>query len=173
MHSTLYLEYARNGDPGAVCSLVDALRPRISRMAIFYARRCGEDADDLCQEAWMGLLESLPCLDLSIGNPEQYLLKRARWRLLDYIKRARIRRCLSLDEVSLVSLTTHDSALSLACAAEFFSLLRAPQQAVLECLLAGLTWREAGAALGCTSANIAYHVRRIKERYEEWACEKI
>ena len=120
----------------------------------------------------MGLLESLPCLDLSIGSPEQYLLKRARWRLLDYIKRARIRRCLSLDTIPLFLLESHDSALACACAAEFFSVLRAPQKAVLECLLAGLTWRESAAALGCTSANVAYYVRQIKERYEEWAGEE-
>ena len=30
------------------------------------------------------------------------------------------------------------------------------------------TW-EAGSALGCTSANIAYHVRQIRRRYERWA----
>ncbi|HET6453664.1 MAG TPA: class I SAM-dependent methyltransferase [Armatimonadota bacterium] len=29
-------------------------------------------------------------------------------------------------------------------------------------------WREAGNTLGCTSANIAYHVRQIRRRYEEW-----
>jgi hypothetical protein len=30
------------------------------------------------------------------------------------------------------------------------------------------TWREAGAALGCTSANVAYHMRHIRRRYDEW-----
>ena len=29
----------------------------------------------------------------------------------------------------------------------------------------GYTWREVGALLGCTSANVAYHVRRIREAY--------
>ena len=43
------------------------------------------------------------------------------------------------------------------------------QRAILDCLLAGLTWREAGSVLGCTSANIAYHVRQIRRQYEEWA----
>ena len=36
-------------------------------------------------------------------------------------------------------------------------------------LLAGFTWREAGDALGCTSANIAYHVRQIRRQYEAWS----
>jgi len=42
---------------------------------------------------------------------------------------------------------------------------------VLNCLLDGMTWREAGDALGCTSANIAYYVRQIKEEYRQWAGE--
>ena len=27
--------------------LIEALRPRLTKMAAYYARRCGEDADDL------------------------------------------------------------------------------------------------------------------------------
>ena len=145
-------------------------------MAAYYARCCGEDADDLTQEAWAGLLEALPELDLSIGSPEQYLIKRARWRLLDSVKRARIRRCESLDEAAWERGSTWEREapgeweydLAGLCVAEFASALRTPQRAVLKCLLAGLTWREAGAALGCTSANVAYYVRQIKQRYEEW-----
>jgi len=38
-------------------------------------------------------------------------------------------------------------------------------------LLRGLTWRETGHALGCTSANIAYHVRQIRRHYEVWSNE--
>ena len=32
----------------------------------------------------------------------------------------------------------------------------------------GLTWREAGSVLGCTSANVAYHMRRIRSQYAAW-----
>jgi RNA polymerase sigma-70 factor (ECF subfamily) len=49
-------------------------------MAVHYARCSGEDADDLRQEAWLGLLEALPNLDVRIGDPEQYLVRYARWR---------------------------------------------------------------------------------------------
>ena len=28
--------------------------------------------------------------------------------------------------------------------------------------------REVGSALGCTSANVAYHVRQIRRQWEEW-----
>jgi RNA polymerase sigma-70 factor (ECF subfamily) len=66
-------------------------------MAVHYARCSGEDADDLRQEAWLGLLEALPNLDVRIGDPEQYLVRYARWRLLDAVRRARLRRCDSLN----------------------------------------------------------------------------
>ena len=140
-------------------------------MAAYYARRCGEDEDDLLQEAWVGLLEALPALDLDIGDPEEHLVKRARWRLLDAVKRARVRRCDPLDEegADCPTVRVAEAAIATALVADFFSRLNPMQRAVVACLLAGLTWREAGRALGCTSANVAYHVRLIRRRYEEWA----
>jgi DNA-directed RNA polymerase specialized sigma24 family protein len=50
----------------------------------------------------------------------------------------------------------------------FLSRLTPIQRKIVTCLLAGFTWREAGTALGCTSANVAYHVRRISECYQSW-----
>jgi RNA polymerase sigma factor (sigma-70 family) len=153
--------------------LVPRLRPRIEKMASYYARRCGEDADDLQQEAWLGLLQALPALDPRIGSPEQYLIKHARWRLLDSVKRARIRRCLALDEEGAESLPApeQDEALSSASVRDFTGRLKEQHRDLLACLLAGLTWREAGGALGYTSANVAYHVRQIRRQYEAWVGE--
>ncbi len=163
-------ERARSGDRSATETVVESLRPRLARMAAYYARCSGEDADDLLQEAWLGLLEALPELDLRIGSPDQYLIQRARWRLLDAIKRASVRRCASLEEETAERLLepAPETALGSACVWEFAGQLKETQRAVLDCLLAGLTWREAGARLGFTSANVAYHVRQIRRRYEEW-----
>ena len=163
------IEHARDGDPTAREALVDELRPRIASMAGHYARCTGEDPDDLLQEAWVGLLEALPDLNTCIGSPEQYLIRHARWRLLDAVKRARIRRCLPLEETARDDIPHPESAVESAFVSEFADRLKESQRAVLGCLLDGLTWREAGRALGCTSANVAYHVRQIKRRYEEWA----
>lgn len=166
---SLLLLRAREGDPRAIDRVTQALRPRLIRMAAYYARRTGEDPDDLLQEACCGLLESLQELDISIGSPEQYLLKHARWRMLDSVKRARIRRCLPLDEE-----TDHradcpiEGVLAQAHVSAFADQLNASQRDILAALLSGMTWREAGDALGCTSANIAYHVRQIRRRYEVW-----
>jgi RNA polymerase sigma-70 factor (ECF subfamily) len=142
-------------------------------MAVYYGRVCGEDPDDLLQEAWLGLLEALPGIDMRIGTPEQYLITRARWKLLDAVKRARVRRCTPLDDAPSESLpaTGCETAIAFACVSEFVGGLKTTQRQVLDCLLAGLTWREAGEKLGCASANIAYHVRQIRRRYEEWSEE--
>jgi RNA polymerase sigma factor (sigma-70 family) len=167
-------ERAIKGDPTAVETVVEALRPRITKMAAYYAHRTGEEVDDLLQEAFVGLLEALPNLDLNIGSPDQYLVQHARWRLLDTIKRARVRRCAPLDDACVDHHTCSpmEAAVSAACAKEFADKLKALQRAILDCLLVGYTWREAGAALGCTSANIAYHMRQIKRQYEEWSAEQ-
>jgi RNA polymerase sigma factor (sigma-70 family) len=168
-------ERARGGDPSATEAVVTALRPRLASMAAYYARCSGEDPDDLLQEAWVGLLEALPQLDLGIGSPEHYLLQRARWRLLDAVKRARVRRCSSLDEGAAERLAGPgiEMAMASACVCEFAGQLKATQRAVLSCLMAGLTWREAGRILGCTSANIAYHVRQIRRQYQAWSGEAV
>jgi len=169
------IERAKCGDRAATRQLVESLRPRLERMAVYYARRCGEDADDLLQEAWIGVLDAVPSLNLRIGSPEQYLIKRGKWRLLDAIKRARLRRCAPLAEAAgeLASSEPADVALEGAGVGEFIGGLTPKQQAIVECLLAGLTWREAGSALGCTSANVAYYMRQIRRHYEEWSLEEL
>ena len=164
-------ERARDGDPSATIDVVRALHPRLARMAAFYARRCGEDTDDLLQEAWVGLLEALPNLDPRIGNPAGYLIQRARWRLLDAVKRERVRRCSRIDgeTADRTDNPSGEYGPASACVLDFIGRLSATQRDVLKCLLDGLTWREAAMALNCTSANIAYHVRRIRRQYEEWS----
>ena len=161
----------------AIEVVVERLRPRLTKMAWFYARRTHEDADDLLQEAWIGLLEALRELDVSIGDPEQYLILRARWRLLDAIKHASVRRHDSLhdgeehtrDEAEEGAAQQHvDHILATLCIADFATELKPTQQAILRCLMRGLTWRETGCLLGCTSANVAYHVRQIARAYEVW-----
>lgn len=170
MYTTRCLERARDGDEQATRVLVESLWPRLARMASYYGRRTGEDPDDLLQEAWLGLLEALPELDMRIGTPEQYLIQCARWRLLDSVKRARVRRCLPLDNgPETLSESSDDHAVARACASEFLRELESTQRIVLDCLLDGLTWRETGQVLGCTSANVAYYVRQIRKRYEEWS----
>lgn len=139
-------------------------------MAGHYARRSGEDPDDLLQEAWAGLLEAVPKVDPAIGSPIHYLIQRARWRVLSFIRAARLRRCARLPDL-LIRDDTALAGVALAIdLAGFQASLPSPQQqAVLNCLRSGLTWREVGAALGCTSANVAYHMRQIRRRYARFA----
>jgi len=157
-------------------------------MAWYYARRTHEDADDLLQEAWIGLLEALREVDLNIGDPEQYLILRARWRLLDAVKHARLRRHDSLSENGNDEFASEDAEpgaapraaeqhidhiLASLCIAEFATKLKPPQRTILHCLMRGLTWRETGGVLGCSSANVAYHVRQIARAYEAWSEEPV
>jgi RNA polymerase sigma-70 factor (ECF subfamily) len=162
---------AHGGHRPAIAAVVESLRPRITRMAAYYARRTGHDPDDLVQEAWVGLLEALPNLRLAVGSPDQHLIQRARWRLLDAVRRERLRRCLPLDAAGdrVAADAGVAAMLSRALLDGFSERLSPMQRSVLACLLEGLTWREAGDALGCTSANIAHHVRRIRREYEAWA----
>ncbi len=159
-------ERAREGERIAQTVVIDALQSRIDKMACYFGRQCGVDPDDLRQEAWVAVIETLPELDLTIGSPEQHLLKRARWRILDTIRFQRRRQHLPLHEVQSV----HESYLDIHSTVDMSKLLErlTPiQRRILRGLLEGYTWREVGALVGCTSANVAYHVRKIREVYVE------
>mgnify|MGYP001614292237 FL=1 len=164
------IQAAHNGDAFATIAVVSSLRPRIASMARHYGKSCGEDPDDLQQEAWLGLLEGLQCVDCSIGSPEQYLLKRARWRILDTIKRERVRRHSKLADATEDNLSPQafKDLEANDLVASFLKKLTKIQQDIFVCLLAGLTWREAGSRLGFTSANVAYHMRSIRQRFKSW-----
>lgn len=160
------LEQRTSVEPPTQAEVLDALQTRIERMAAYFGRRCGVDEDDLRQDAWLAVLEMLPRLDMSVGTPEQHLLKRARWRILDSIRWQRRRPAMPLTDVDTYAepyLDTHaDIDLALLQAR-----LTPIQSRILRGLLEGFTWREVGAIVGCTSANVAYHVRRIRAVYEE------
>ena len=81
------LERTEAGDTPDPVQLMESIQTRVEKMAAYFGRRCGVDEDDLRQEAWLAVLEILPRLDHSVGTPEQHLLKRARWRILDTIRR--------------------------------------------------------------------------------------
>lgn len=157
---------AQNGCTEARRQLAAALEPRLGSMARYYARCCREDSDDLLGEAWSAVFEALPVTQLQIGEPEQYLLKRARWRMLDYIKWARRRRCSEPPERLLEGCSGDFSGEVVAEAAldRVAEQLTPVQQDIVRGLLRGQTWREVAQDMGCSSANVAYHVRQIRER---------
>ncbi len=160
------MERARGGERRAQAELVEDLHPRIEKMALYFGHRCGVDADDLRQEAWIAILEMLPRLDLSVGTPEQHLLKRAKWRILDSIRFQRRRQHLALDD----GLSESVKGIYFDPRPDFdlpklMQNLTAIQKRILRALMEGYTWREAGDLVGCTSANVAYHVRKIREVY--------
>lgn len=160
---------AQAGDEAARKQLVAALRPRLASMARHYARCCHEDYDDLLGEAWFAVFDALQITNLHIGDPHQFLLKRARWRMLDYIKWSRRRRCEGLEPVAAPIQTTADVApgvMGKALLDQISAGLTRTQQAVLDGLLQGETWREVAGNLGCSSANVAYHVRQIRQHAE-------
>ena len=158
---------AQRGNMAALCRLSDQLGDRVRSIAFRSTRATAEDFDDLLQEAWAGLLEALPEVQVAIGQPGEYLLKRARWRVLDYLKWQKRRYCDRLDatETTGVDDGPATEALSAASVRELFGRLTVTQQRVARLLSAGMTWREAADELGCASANVAYHVKVIRRAY--------
>jgi RNA polymerase sigma factor (sigma-70 family) len=160
---------AQCGDPVARQQLATALGPRLASMARHYARCCQEDFDDLLGEAWFAVFDALDVTDVSIGEPEQYLLKRARWRILDYIKWARRRRCddSAEDEPEQQSDDMAPDVVTDALIWQVSQGLSQTQQIVFGRLMRGETWREVASHLGCSSANVAYHVKQIRLKCQD------
>ena len=165
-----YIALANAGDSVATAAVTNKLRPRLTKMAAFYGRSLNEDADDLLQEAYLGLLDALAKVDVTIGDPEQFLLKHARWRMLDAAKRWRRRTHDQLDDAraDLEPASDWEAEVSDIWVDDFVRQLKPTQQAILGYLLIGKTWREAGDDLGFTSANVAYHVKQMQKVYQQW-----
>lgn len=157
---------AQRGDTGARSALARSLGPRLTSMARYYARTCDEEYDDLLGEAWSAVFEALAITDVTIGHPEQFLLKRARWRILDYVKWARRRRSNGQDESDeeACSADIAHEVIGTTWVSQLSNDLNDTQRVVLGRLMAGDTWREVARRLGCSSANVAYHVRQIRQR---------
>lgn len=183
MENVLLLR-ARGGDAAAQDRLREGLRPRLESLAGYYAARTGMDAADLLQEAWVAVFEALPSLDVTVGTPSQFLLKHARWQILDHIRWNKRRSHDRLDESLAETMDaaennnfgvgggasarpgTGDVEMNLFVQ-DLEQRLSLRQRAILHGLLDGHTWRQIGDSLGCTSANVAYHVRGIRQAYSE------
>jgi RNA polymerase sigma-70 factor (ECF subfamily) len=164
------LEKAWDGPTPTQTDLLDSLTPRIAKMAAYFGRQSGVEEEDLRQEAWLAILEMLPRLDYTVGTPEQHLLKRARWRILDTIRRQRRRKHIALADIEPQALAYLDARSDLDLSL-LLARLTTVQRRILRALMEGYTWREVGALIGCTSANVAYHVRRIREVYLQLVTE--
>lgn len=172
---------ARSGDVAAQDRLRESLRPRLESLAGYYASRTGMDSADLLQEAWVAVFEVLPTVDVTIGTPSQYLLKHARWQILDHIRWNKRRSHDALDETFAETVEAGSEDAFAASSAQpgvaeveakmmvedLERRLNGRQKDILRGLLAGNTWRQIGDNLGCTSANVAYHVRGIRQAYTD------
>jgi RNA polymerase sigma factor (sigma-70 family) len=166
------IQQAQSGDWDALCAIVEKLRNRIQSMADFYAMHCSEDAEDLTQEAWLGALEALRKVDTSIGDPQQFIIKHAKWRMLNFVKWNKRRQHEPLEELEEIDSSSYpaiqEPSLASMHLSQFVNQLNGKQRVLVNLLLAGNTWREAASKLGCTSANVAYHVRQIQKVYLRW-----
>jgi RNA polymerase sigma factor (sigma-70 family) len=170
---THVIERARLGDLSAREQLSDLLRERIRRTAGHYASLTGMDRDDLQQEMWLGMLMGLQQVNTSIGDPLYYLFLRGKWRLLEAIRRSERERASSLDHTAAVPdrAVFEEDVWSRWLTAQLSSRLRGPQRAILEGLLNGCLQEELAQSLGCTAANVSYHVRKIREGFHQLAAE--
>lgn len=173
---------ARGGDAVAQDRLRESLRPRLESLAGYYASRTGMDPADLLQEAWVAVFEALPTVDVTVGTPSQYLLKHARWQILDHIRWNKRRSHEALDDTLTETVEVAENNFAVSGSGALPSAqdvearllvedlerrLNQRQKAILHGLLDGHTWRQIGDSLGCTSANVAYHVRGIRQAYTD------
>lgn len=142
--------------------ILKAIETRLVKMARYFSRVSGMDADDLQQEGWLAVLEILPRLDRTIGSPEQHLLLRARWRMLDTIRVHHRMITVEFAEENLPPSTLPNISFDMVALMEMLTPL---QRRILRTLLEGYTAREVAERVGCTPANVAYHVRRIRQAY--------
>lgn len=154
---------ARSGDPCARETLMRALARRVDSCSRYYARRCGSDADDLRQEMWLGIYAALERVDLTVGDPLQFLIAQGRFALLNYLRKQR-RECVPLEAVEELRAddSVEDDIVDLQLAESLVGSLDEKGRKILGCLLQGHSKSDTARMLHCTPANITYHLRRIE-----------
>jgi len=162
------IQKAQTGCSRARAQLATALRPRLCSMARYYSRRGNLEYEDLLQEAWCAVYEALPETKLHIGQPEQFLLRRARWAVLDYLKWSLRRQMERLDEghQEAAAIGTPEVDLRLALG-DLAVGLTPVQRQVLVLVMEGDTCTSAAGKLGCTTANVSYHLGQVRRAVEK------
>ena len=156
---------AQMGCRGARSQLATLLRPRLMGIARYYSRKTGLDYDDLLQEAWCAVFEALPETNLNIGAPEEYLMRRARWAVLDYLKWSMRRQMDPLEDWNEGTVDSPASDTVTEVTVEKLAKALTPiQQSIVSLLLEGETCTSAAVTLGCTTANVSYHLGQVRRR---------
>jgi len=162
MKSTV--QRARAGDSGAREAVVRCLTSRVNSCSRYYSRRCGVDVDDLRQEMWLGVFEALQRVDVSIGDPIQFLLSHGRFALLTSLRRRR--KCSAGPDEAAEQVPVEGSlernVIDGQVVQGFVSSLDTTAHRIVSCLLQGHSRSETAKLLGCTPANITYHLRRVE-----------
>lgn len=158
---------AKRGDRQATADLAGRLRGRVRGIALYYATRSPQDVDDIEQEVWLGILTAVREVDVSIGDPVQFLLKRGRWKALDSIKRSFRRREDAVEDMSMVRdhQQFEDGVLTACLVEELKQRLSDRQATIVDYLVAGRSGEEVAQILGCSPANVTYHVKRIRQEF--------
>ena len=155
---------AGKGDREARKKLLEHLEPRIDKIVRRYEWIRGIEREDLKQEAFMAVIEGLSRVNVEIGSSEEYLLKFARWRLLDCLKKLLRHRNEHVQEVELQPIVKSDAGKSAAI--ELLDhKLSSVQRKIVQYLAAGYTWREIGSLMGFTAANVSHHLKQIRKVY--------
>ncbi|MBN1552386.1 sigma-70 family RNA polymerase sigma factor [bacterium] len=161
------VQRAGEGDVKARQELIELLTPRLEKIVRKYQWISGMDKDDLKQEVYMAVIEGLDRVDITIGSSSEYLLKFARWRLLDCLKKILRHRCgenFETQESHVEDMCNVNAAMT----AEMELLdnrMTEIQKQILHAVAAGYTWREIGDQMGFTAANVAHHLKQIRKIY--------
>lgn len=160
---------AQMGCSRARTQLATLLRPRLMGIARYYSRKTGLDYDDLLQEAWCAVFEALPETKLDIGAPEEYLMRRARWAVLDYLKWSMRRQMDPLEDWNEGPPTMGPAgdAVTAVTVEKIAKALTPIQQNIVKLLLEGETCTSAAENLGCTTANVSYHLGQVRRQMAE------
>lgn len=154
---------ARSGDTAACETLARALSPRVDACSRYYARRSGADEDDLRQEMWVGIFAALGRVDAHKGDPMRYLVAQGRYALLSHLRGAGPAWTpLTLPDEIEDGLSVEAEVLDSHSAERALSLLDDVGRTIVRHLLQGYTRSDTARLLGCTPANITYHLRRAQ-----------
>jgi len=180
---TLLIQRYVTGDAAAGDAIVAALSPKLQKMAGYYSSIVPMEYEELLAEAYYGLAVGLSKVDPTIGTPVVFLIKHARWAIVNAI-RLRKRKALpmcpigarvrdrsddessertvrySAIESALSSNDTYDLAPTSKDLLERMSMT-SRQRHILDTVLAAGSVRAAAKLLGISAQSIYWTIKRV------------
>lgn len=173
------VDRAKNGDREATEGVLLLLEISIGINASYLSKASGIPREDLMQEGRLGAIIALEQVDTSIGDPISFLALRAKWAILTATRNSQRHPFLTLaddyenyipeanNRCAIFPISSPDDPTEQAIVSQLIHTILGKisygkRRKIFQLLILGCSQSEIAEIMNESSANLSYHVRKIR-----------